>query len=202
MKVGLVSVDSDIGAQVAKLHLARGDEVVATSRNRKTPIHMELVMPHTWWMVPADVDRLYYNIGVGDDRLSRQEVMNVNAFLTVDYLARIAAVASNQARTKPLQIIVYTSEWGSISNVRNPRAMHYRMSKAALNMGVSCLAQKWPGIQWLLLHPGLVRTKMLKGEFTVPVLTPEQSAKQTLETLDAWDGKFTFLAGDGRTLSW
>lgn len=198
MKIGIVGVDSDIGLQVARLHRERGDIVTATSRNGlPSTIPMELVNQSSWWLPDQSIQRLYYNIGVGDGRLSRQEVMNVNAFLTIDYLNAAARVA------KPgTQIIVYTSEWGSISNVRNARALHYRMSKAALNMGVGALQKRHLHVRFLLLHPGLVRTKMLKGNFDVPVLTPSASAAQTLALLDAWDGSFAFLAADGRVLNW
>jgi NAD(P)-dependent dehydrogenase (short-subunit alcohol dehydrogenase family) len=198
MKIGIVGIDSDIGLQVYKQHLARGDQVVATSRNRIADTRpMELVNPGSWWMPDHTVQRIYYNIGVGDDRLSRQEVMNVNAFLTVDYLNAAARVAAPGT-----QIVVYTSEWGSIANVRNARALHYRMSKAALNMGVAALQRRYPRVNFMLLHPGLVRTKMLKGEFDVPVLTPVESATQTLALLDAWDGVFGYWAADGRKLEW
>lgn len=198
MKIGIVGIDSDIGLQVYKQHLARGDQAIATSRNRIADCRpMELINNGSWWIPDPTVQRLYYNIGVGDDRLSRQEVMNVNAFLTIDYLNAVARAAA-----PGMQIVVYTSEWGSISNARNARALNYRMSKAALNMGVAALQQRHPHVKFLLLHPGLVRTKMLKGTFDVPVLTPEVSASQTLALLDAWDGKFAFLAADGRKLNW
>lgn len=198
MKIGIVGIDSDIGMQVYKQHLARGDKAVATSRNRIADcLPMELVNSGSWWIPDHTVQRLYYNIGVGDDRLSRQEVMNINAFITIDYLNAVARAAA-----PGMQIVVYTSEWGSISNVRSARALHYRMSKAALNMGVVVLQQRHPHVKFLLLHPGLVRTKMLKGTFEVPVLTPEVSASQTLALLDGWDGRFAFLAADGRKLNW
>lgn len=198
MKIGIVGIDSDIGLQVARLHRERGDVVIATSRNGLPDTRpMELVNPGSWWIPDHTVQRLYYNIAVGDGKLSRAEVMHVNAFLASDYLNAVA-----RAAIPGMQIVVYTSEWGSISSVRNARALHYRMSKAALNMGVAALQHRHPHVRFLLLHPGLVRTKMLKGNFDVPVLTPVESAAQTLALLDGWDGSFAFLAADGRKLTW
>lgn len=198
MKIGIVGIDSDIGLQVYRQHIARGDQAIATSRNLIADTRpMELVNPGTWWIPDHTVQRLYYNIAVGDGKLSRAEVMHVNAFLAIDYLNAVA-----RAAIPGMQIVVYTSEWGSISSVRNARALHYRMSKAALNMGVAALQHRHPHVRFLLLHPGLVRTKMLKGNFDVPVLTPVESAAQTLALLDGWDGSFAFLAADGRKLTW
>lgn len=198
MKIGIVGIDSDIGLQVYRQHIARGDQAIATSRNLIADTRpMELVNPGTWWIPDHTVQRLYYNIAVGDGKLSRAEVMHVNAFLAIDYLNAVA-----RAAIPGMQIVVYTSEWGSINNVRNARALHYRMSKAALNMGVAALQHRHPHVRFLLLHPGLVRTKMLKGNFDIPVSTPVESAAQTLALLDGWDGSFAFLAADGRKLEW
>jgi NAD(P)-dependent dehydrogenase (short-subunit alcohol dehydrogenase family) len=42
------------------------------------------------------------------------------------------------------------------------------MSKAALNMGVACLANVYPDLRWLLMQPGYVLTKMNKNEANLP----------------------------------
>jgi hypothetical protein len=84
MKIGIVGIDSDIGLQVYRQHIARGDQAIATSRNLIADTRpMELVNPGTWWIPDHTVQRLYYNIAVGGGKLSRAEVMHVNAFIAL-----------------------------------------------------------------------------------------------------------------------
>ena len=86
MKVLVCGIDSDIGYQIYKQHEILGDEVLTTSRNRNkvATFNLELVNRPSWPNLPK-VDRLYYTIGIPDGRNSRFEVMNINAFASLDF---------------------------------------------------------------------------------------------------------------------
>lgn len=197
MKVKIISVDSDIGAAIRDIHVARGDDVIATSRNGKTNVHFELTNPTSWTYEP--VDRVYFAIAHGEGRVSRDEVMKVNALLPIDYLNIYAKSVPNN-----VEFIVFTSRWGSISACDNARALYYRQSKAALNMGVKSLSAVWPRHSWMLLHPGLVRTKMLRRQNSynqVPI-APNESAGAFIAMLDKWDKKLIFCDQHGQEIAW
>lgn len=195
MKVAVVSVDSQIGEQIAQVHEQRGDTVLTSSRNGNGTRHMELTQARTWFL-PDEAQRIYYTLGVGGQRCSRSETMSINALLAVDYLAALAQ------RVKPgAKIVVFSSEYGSIGSVRTPKAMAYRMTKAALNMGVKCLSLQYPQHNWLLIHPGTVQTKIATTKFLNPI-SERDSALGTIRTADNHEGPIRFLQYDGAELAW
>jgi hypothetical protein len=160
-KVNLVaSVDSKIGNRIASLLRTAGDKVLTTSRNGLGDFNTELSHSVTWPVINTQLDRLFYTIGIGDGRVSRMEAMQVNAFAAYDFLDKIARSVKPGGA-----VVVCTSAWGSIgrlatSNVGTDiRASAYRMSKAALNMGVTILSKKHPNLRWVIIHPGLVNEK-------------------------------------------
>ena len=195
MKVAVVSIDSEIGEQVAQVHEQRGDTVITSSRNGNGTRHMELTQPKTWFL-PTDIDRVYYTLGIGGEKHSRQETMNVNALLPIDYLSTLAARANSGCT-----FVVYSSEYGSIGMTRAPKSLAYRMTKAALNMGVKCLSLVYPQHTWLLVHPGTVQTKIAKTKLLNPI-TARDSAEQTVATADSHAGPIKFLKYDGTELPW
>lgn len=199
MRVLVASVDSDIGAAIASKHRELGHEVSATSHNGKPQtINLELAHPFTWpKLVPGSVDRLYYTIGIGDGRATRNEVMQINAFLSCDFLNMAAAAIVDDG-----QIVVLSSGWGSISSVASVRAPYYRMSKAALNMGVAIAAHRHTRIRWTLMHPGLVKTKMTRWMRTgEQALTPEESAAGVIASATAHAHRpFCFVDYQGQTV--
>lgn len=199
MRILVVGIDSDIGAEIAKLHKEDGDDIVTTSRNGKGTHTVELSHPFTWpKFKEKEFDKIYYTIGIGDQRSSRMEVMQVNAFITCDFLNAIAYSAKDNCK-----IVVLSSEWGSIKRIKSMRAAAYRMSKAALNMGVAIAAQRHQRLNWILMHPGLVKTKMtewLSRNATETVLSPTESASGIITASKNCADQFCFIDYNGEAV--
>lgn len=104
---------------------------------------------------------------------------------------------------KGAKIGIVTSRMGSVADNTSGNAYGYRASKAAVNaIGKSLAVDLRPrGIAVLLLHPGYVATDMVGGTGDV---TPEQSAIQLVERLDALslDQSGTFVHANGSALPW
>ena len=88
----------------------------------------------------------------------------------------------------------------------------YRMSKAALNMGLKTLSIEWkrtlPKLSVLAIHPGTTNTRLSKPfQRNVPeeqLFSPENAVSQMLQVLDDVQLGETglFLAFDGERLPW
>ena len=91
-------------------------------------------------------------------------------------------------------------------------SVSYRMSKAALNMSVRCLAAEIggsmnsSGICFTAVHPGWVATDMGSAGGRVPPLTPEQSVQSMLgKVVDVMENEThngSFRNYDGAVLPW
>ena len=77
-----------------------------------------------------------------------------------------------------------------------------KMSKAALNIAVVHLSSVYPNINWQLVHPGFVLTKMTKGIPGIEKIgiSPEVSA-EALINLPVPKG-VSHVSYDGQTLGW
>ena len=191
MKVLIASVDSDIGAAIQQQYAGQpGVEVDATSRNRKGIFNLELVHPLTWPNLPAqEYDIIYFTIGINDARASRMEVMQINAYLTCDFLGSKAANAVKPGG----KIVVLSSEWSSIQLIRSAKAASYRMSKVAMNMGVAVLATRFPKTNWILMHPGFVDTKMTRSALPTDNISAAESAAGIIKSAEAYNKQFGFI---------
>ena len=102
------------------------------------------------------------------------------------------------------KIALMTSRMGSIDDNTSGGSYGYRMSKVALNMAGKSLAVdlKPHGIAVAILHPGLVRTRMI--QFNPLGITPEESVRGLLERLDGLtlDTTGTFWHANGDVLPW
>ncbi|MGJ3240291.1 MAG: SDR family oxidoreductase [Anaerolineae bacterium] len=87
-----------------------------------------------------------------------------------------------QAADAP-RVAMISSQMGSITRAR-AHGLSYRMSKAAMNMGATVLAEHWTGADILvvILHPGHVATDM--GGNSAPV-TPADSAQGMIQIITA-----------------
>lgn len=164
-KILIASIDSDIGVEIAQQLKDQGHSVTTTSRNGNGDYHLELAHNLSWPKLPeAEFDTIYYTIGIGDKRSTRIEVMQINAFLSVDFLGYAARAVKPGG-----SIVALTTLWGSISAVSNlpPQlatlSQAYKMSRAAFNMGVTIQSKRFPQLRWLLIHPGIVDTKATQG---------------------------------------
>ncbi|MGE6756377.1 SDR family oxidoreductase [Corallococcus sp. AB049A] len=77
-----------------------------------------------------------------------------------------------------------TSRMGSLSSNTEGGAYAYRMSKAALNMGVRSMSNdlRREGLACVLLHPGWVQTDMGGQDAPLP---PEESVRGMLRVIDS-----------------
>ena len=102
------------------------------------------------------------------------------------------------------KLVLMTSRMGSIDDNSSGGSYGYRMSKVALNMvGKSLAIDLEPrGIAVAILHPGLVRTRMIR--FNPSGIPPEQSVKGLLARIDgltlATSG--SFWHANGELLPW
>ena len=102
------------------------------------------------------------------------------------------------------KLVLMTSRMGSIDDNSSGGSYGYRMSKVALNMAGKSLAidLESRGIAVAILHPGLVRTRMIG--FNPSGIPPEQSVKGLLARIDgltlATSG--SFWHANGELLPW
>src|SRR5688500_3975827 len=102
------------------------------------------------------IDVLIHNAGVSDRRLSRDEVMHINAKAPIA-VTRTLLPAVERGATK--KIVLMTSQLGARYGSTR-RLGTYGESKAALNDAFRELAPAWgeAGLIAIVMHPGWVRT--------------------------------------------
>ena len=142
------------------------------------------------------IDVLINNAGIlGDieaqtfgslDQLTFEKVMAVNAY---GPLKVAEAFADNVALSEQKKIVSMTSGLGSMQITGNTdRFYFYRMSKAALNMGVIAMnvSLKSKGVMSALIAPGMVDTQLLdeSGYAGPGVITTDDSAIGLMEVIE------------------
>jgi NAD(P)-dependent dehydrogenase (short-subunit alcohol dehydrogenase family) len=132
------------------------------------------------------LDVLVLNAGIlHDDGLDSVELDDVRAQIEVNALAPLRVTLALRRALRPgAKIAAITSRMGSIGDNSSGGAYGYRMSKAALNMAGTSLAHdlKSAGIAVAILHPGMVKTDMIRGHGQIE---PEDAAKGLLARIDA-----------------
>ena len=102
------------------------------------------------------------------------------------------------------RLALTTSRMGSIDDNSSGGSYGYRMSKVALNIAGKSLAVdlKPDGIAVAILHPGLVRTRMI--QFNPRGVSPEESVRGLLTRIDGLtlDNSGTFWHANGDVLPW
>ena len=102
------------------------------------------------------------------------------------------------------RLALMTSRMGSIDDNSSGGSYGYRMSKVALNIAGKSLAVdlKADGIAVAILHPGLVRTRMI--QFNPRGVSPEESVRGLLTRIDGLtlDNSGTFWHANGDVLPW
>ena len=142
------------------------------------------------------IDVLINNAGIlGDieaqtfgslDQITFETVMAVNAY---GPLKVAEAFSDNVALSKQKKIVSMTSGLGSMQITGNSdRFYFYRMSKAALNMGVIAMnvSLKSKGVMSALIAPGMVDTQLLdaSGYAGPGVITTDDSAIGLMEVIE------------------
>ena len=102
------------------------------------------------------------------------------------------------------KLILMTSRMGSIDDNSSGGSYGYRMSKVALNMAGKSLAidLQSRGIAVAILHPGLVRTRMVN--FNPQGISPAEAVRGLLARIDALtlENSGSFWHANGEVLPW
>jgi NAD(P)-dependent dehydrogenase (short-subunit alcohol dehydrogenase family) len=194
MNIIIVGADSGIGSAIYK-KLANDHLVVPIRRP-----DFELNDKSTWPSFEQKWDHVYYCIGIGGVSGDSVEMMKVNAINSYKFLKDIATAVVPGGR-----ITVLSSRVGSLTEAETDCSrgnIYYRMSKAALNMGVIELAQTHKHCSWQLVHPGFVNTKMTSlSPFIKYAITPDKSADSIIK-LPNIQGLSFMDAPSGRHIDW
>jgi NAD(P)-dependent dehydrogenase (short-subunit alcohol dehydrogenase family) len=199
MRILIASGDSTIGGALAKHWKASGHDVVCTTRgtNVDDPTYLD-VRERRWQHTGEKFDRVVFTIS-HDAPVRALDLFEVNVVGAFDWLD----LASREAVNTGAQMIVLTSQFGSIGELSNNQAPWYRMSKAALNMGVALLSRRYAKLRWLCVHPGLVATPMTQGlNYTHAKLSPQTSAQMIDILLDKELSFGLYDAPTGRVIPW
>ena len=159
------------------------------------------------------IDLLISNAGIlQDEQLGSLDIASIEQQFQVNALGPLRLVSALQANLSVgSKIALITSRMGSIEDNTSGGRYGYRMSKAALNMGVRCLAiecARWRQAPVVVaVHPGTTETN-LSNAFTKTRKAPVQSAaacarqlKVLVESLvSGQSGQFLKL--NGQTLPW
>ena len=131
------------------------------------------------------------------DAIRRQFEVNALAPL----LLAQALIALMPAGSK---LSLMSSQMASMDDNTSGGSYGYRMSKAALNSAGKSLAfdLKPRGVAVAILHPGLVRTRMIR--FNPNGISPETAVRGLLERIDAlsMETTGTFWHANGEILPW
>lgn len=102
------------------------------------------------------------------------------------------------------KLILMTSRMGSIEDNSSGGSYGYRMSKVALNMAGKSLAidLQSRGIAVAILHPGLVRTRMVN--FNPHGISPAEAVRGLLDRIEALtlENSGSFWHANGEVLPW
>ncbi len=221
MKTFLITgANRGIGLEYCRQLQQRGEQVIAVCRTpapelEALGVRIEAGVELTSEAAVADlVDRLaglpldgvVLNAGVLEatsldnldpDSLRRQFEVNALAPLRLTH----ALLGQLQPESK---LILMTSRMGSIDDNSSGGSYGYRMSKVALNMAGRSLAidLRPRGIAVAILHPGLVRTRMIN--FNPQGISPEEAVRGLLARIDALslENSGSFWHANGERLPW
>ena len=152
------------------------------------------------------LDGVILNAGVlENNRLDTLDAESVRRQFEINALAPLRL---SQALLPNLKVgsklVLMTSRMGSIEDNSSGGSYGYRMSKVALNMAGRSLAidLKPRGIAVAILHPGLVRTRMVN--FNPQGISPEEAVQGLLARIDALnlDTSGGFWHANGDVLPW
>ncbi|MCX5940654.1 MAG: SDR family oxidoreductase [Cyanobium sp. LacPavin_0818_WC50_MAG_67_9] len=221
MKTFLVTGSNrGIGLEYCRQLQARGEQVIAVCRQPSPELEALGVRLESGVDITAGesianlverldgrpIDGLIHNAGLLEsNRLERLDLDSMRRQFEVNALGPLrltqALLGQLQAGSK---LILMTSRMGSIDDNSSGGSYGYRMSKVALNMaGRSLEIDLRPrGIAVAILHPGLVRTRMVN--FNSQGISPEEAVCGLLQRIDALtlESSGTFWHANGEVLPW
>ena len=217
-KVLIVGASRGIGLEMARLLVGRGDDVTITCR--VPPADVETlslrciegvdvtddsdVSKLADALAGTTLDLLVHNAGILSketlDDLDFDRIRNQFEVNTLAPLRVVSALRNNLAPGSKLGIV--TSRMGSIEDNGSGGMYGYRISKAAANMVGRTLSRDLSerGVAVMLLHPGLVATRMTGGNG----IDPADAARGLIDQLDAltMESSGEFRHAEGYTLPW
>jgi NAD(P)-dependent dehydrogenase (short-subunit alcohol dehydrogenase family) len=221
MKTFLVTgANRGIGLEYCRQLQERGDRVIATCRTPSADlealgIRIEAGLDHcndaaitglVERLGGMPLDGLILNAGLLEaTRLAPLDLASVRRQFDVNALGPLRLIDALLEQLKAgAKLALMTSRMGSIDDNSSGGSYGYRMSKVALNMAGKSLAidLRARGIAVAILHPGLVRTRMVN--FNPQGISPEQAVRGLLARIDALtlDNSGTFWHANGEVLPW
>lgn len=217
-----------IGLELVAQLAARGDRVIAACRNTSEGLDTlaaahpdrvrivadvdvtsdasvkalaEKVAAGPW----AQLDVLVLNAGImlSGDRAANPDFAGIQTQFEVNTLGALrSAIALLPRLGAGAKIAFISSRMGSIGDNTSGNYYGYRMSKAALNMAAVSLARDLAskGIAVSVLHPGMVKTDMTRGNG----IEPDVSVRGLLARIDELSVKTSgeFRHANGEQLPW
>ena len=218
--VVLVGASRGLGRAAVEEHLRRGWRVTATVRDpaalaelRSDALAVETLDTTDWDAIDAlghslatPVDRLFVVAGIAgpsDVPIGEADPGKFGEMMLVNALAPLRLIDRwDGPVAKDGLVAVMSSSQASIALNDDAGKEAYRMSKAALNMGLrSIAARRADGRSYIAINPGWVRTAIGGPEATLSV---GQSIVGVVDTLDGRHGTpgIGFLSYDGKVLPW
>jgi NAD(P)-dependent dehydrogenase (short-subunit alcohol dehydrogenase family) len=214
--VAIIGASRGIGLGFVEAYAADGWTVHATTRSPNRPgklgdvagdvmLHeMDVVNPdHIAAMADAlegtSLDVLIHNAGVYGDGMSREQVMEVNAFAPIEVVEALLPAVERGSQKK---VAILTSQMGARHGGGTPSGV-YGASKAMLNDNFRKHEPTWRrlGIAAVVFHPGWVKTDMGGRGASVTVRDSVAGMRKVLAGLTPADsGKF--LTWQGREHAW
>jgi NAD(P)-dependent dehydrogenase (short-subunit alcohol dehydrogenase family) len=209
-----------IGLEYCRQLQARGDQVIAVCRTPSPELEALGVRLEAGIELTAEadldvlvqrlagqpLDGVILNAGILEtNRLENLDSDSLRRQFEVNALAPLQLVAALLPNLQPgSKLALMTSRMGSIDDNSSGSSYGYRMSKVALNMAGRSLAidLRSRGIAVALLHPGLVRTRMVN--FNPQGISPEESVRGLLARIDALSLATSggFWHANGEVLPW
>ena len=208
-----------IGLELARQLNARGMSVVAVCRKTSSELDAlgvrvesgcDVAEPAAWSTLAErlandDIELLIQNAGMlVADALDNVDPAAVRAQFELNAIAPLFLTRALAPRLRAgAKVALITSRMGSMGDNGSGGYYGYRMSKAALNAaGVSLARDLKPrGVAVIMLHPGMVRTRMIGGQ---GMIEAEESVRGLLRRIDELGLETTgrFLHQNGEVLPW
>jgi NAD(P)-dependent dehydrogenase (short-subunit alcohol dehydrogenase family) len=181
-RVLIVGADSGIGEALFN----RIEGSIGTSRRSDSKhILLDVLSPETYPTFEEKFDEIYFCTGLGGKMGTTEQVIEVNATKAIECLHHLASYVVEGGSIRVMSSITASLSF-AVNTPMSSIPTSYRMSKVALNMGVIKLHHAFPEINWQLVHPGLVRTKMTEDilitDSKYKMISPEESAQRILAT--------------------
>lgn len=209
-----------IGLEYSRQLQARGDQVIAVCRTASpelealgVPIEAGIdlaseaaIAELVTRLQGVPLDGLILNAGILESiGLEDLDAEAIRRQFEVNALAPLLLVrALLEQLPRGAKVALMTSRMGSIDDNSSGGSYGYRMSKVALNIaGKSLAIDLQPrGIAVAILHPGLVRTRMIN--FNPNGISPAESVRGLLARIDALtlETSGTFWHANGQVLPW